>query len=146
MSVLSRPVRHRAPAPTQRELRIPLPRDASPAEAAPRTEPAGRTPAPRPSAPTARRRIPAALLAVGLVGALAIAGGTTYVLTDDDGGGGAASVIAPAYVPTDTDLARDAATAARGAGSTSVGLNDTRRVTEAQRDAATQQRARNVQP
>jgi len=145
MSVLSRPVRHRAPAPTQREVRIPLPRDASPAEAVPRTEPAVRTPAPRPSAPTARRRIPPALLAVGFVGALAVAGGTTYVLTDGDGGG-AASVIAPAYVPTDTDLARDAAAAARGAGSTSVGLDDTRRVTEAQRDAAIQQRAQNLQP
>lgn len=113
MSVLSRPVLHRATAPTQREVRIPLPRDGSPAEAVPRTSPAVRTPAPRTAAPTARRRIPPALLALGLAGALGVAGGATYLLTDD-GGGSASTVIAPAFVPSFADEAKDRAAAARG--------------------------------
>lgn len=142
MSVLSRPVRHRAPAPSQGEVRIPSPRDGSSAESVPRTGPAGRAPTPRSSAPAGHRHVPRALLAAGAVAVLAVAGGATYLITDDDGG--AATVIAPAYVPTDTDLARDTAAGNRDPGRAS--LDDTRRVTEAQRDAALEQRARNAQP
>lgn len=137
MSVLSRPVRHRVLAPTQREVRIPLPRDGSSTESVQRTDPEVRRPVRTGPAKAAPRRpgLPA-LLALGVVGALAV-GGATWTLLDD--GAEEASVIAPAYVPTATDLARDRALEARA-----TDLSDVRtplqaqsaQRTEAARDAA----------
>ncbi len=139
MSVLSRPVRHRAPAPTQREVRIPLPRDASSTGSVQRTDPEVRRPVrPGPAKAAPRRPGLPALLALGVVGALAI-GGATWTLLDD--GAEEASVIAPAYVPTATDLARDRALEARGPDPSDVRTPlqaqiDAARLSEAARDAA----------
>lgn len=135
MSVLSRPVRHHALAPTQREARIPLPRDGSSTESVQRTDPEVRRPVrPGPAKAAPRRLGLPALLALGVVGALAV-GGATWTLLDD--GAEEASVIAPAYVPTTADLGKDAAAAARAP--RAVFPDDVRRPLEVQAGIAAQQ-------
>ncbi len=136
MSVLSRPTRHHVTAPSQREVRIPLPRT-SPEPEGPALQP---TPQITQPAPTSGRRTRSMIVVGGgLAGALAIGVGT-YVLVEDDGG---TTVIAPsvARAPSAADLGRDAAAAARGPAST--GLPASTAVTEAERQAALAQRLNN---
>lgn len=176
MSVLSRPVLHRATAPTQRKASIPLPRTAATSAGAPPAEalPVEASTVPTstvPSAPTqqppdrpTRRRGPA-LAVAGTVVALAVGVGAYAALDGSD----PATVIAPAVVnaPSETDIARDRAAELRGGqfqapsgteiardraaelrGSTARAAvgADAQRLTEAARDAAMQQRQRNAQP